>query len=582
MSLMATVVKQISLHRDVLKGGGSLNWRHIIGPQSQDTGLWSSGNGWIVLGMTRVLHTLQRWPASSQALGSQARELKSWIKEIFDGAIQSSTDNSLLRNYINDGSWFGEISGTALIAAMVYRMAVNDPNMFGQNYLTWADAQRRAVAATQRKDGIFSPAVNPYDWHDRNKFTTGSPEGQAFAVMLYTAYRDCVNANICQHAPTTTISKPGIGPIEILTVLNAPIQFSPMPDPTGIVCGPAGSCDADGCAGKFVGLTKTPVCTAGGRNGCECKPTTETCGSPLSCDLNDCKGSFNGLGNVKYAKCTGNFAGCECLPQPDTCGPRRPCDMNGCEGSFNGLGNVKYPKCTGNFINCECTPQPDTCGPPVSCEMNDCDGSFNGLGNVKYAKCTNNFVGCDCLPESDTCGLPRSCDTNDCKGSFNGLGNVRYAKCTGNFIGCDCLPQADTCGARKSCDDNDCRGSFNGLGRVKYGKCTGNFVGCDCNPTPSTCGPPQSCERDGCNGSFNGLGNVRYAKCTSNFVGCNCLPQPSTCGPAQPCNQNGCQGKLNPTTGKSYCSNNFLGCECRGTPVGTSHFYVPNPSQPCQ
>lgn len=79
--------------------------------------------------MTRVLYTLQRWPASSAALGSQAGQLKSWIKEIFDGAMQSNTDNGLLRNYINDGSWFGEIFGTSLILAMVYRMAVNDPGM---------------------------------------------------------------------------------------------------------------------------------------------------------------------------------------------------------------------------------------------------------------------------------------------------------------------------------------------------------------------------------------------------------------------------------------------------------------------
>lgn len=127
VSLMTTAVQQIGLYRDILKAG-DLNWRHIIGPQSQDTGLWSTGNGWAVLGMTRVLHTLQKWPASG-ALGSSAGQLKSWIKEIFDGAMQSNADNGLLSNYINDGSWFGEISGTSLISAMIYRMAVNDPGI---------------------------------------------------------------------------------------------------------------------------------------------------------------------------------------------------------------------------------------------------------------------------------------------------------------------------------------------------------------------------------------------------------------------------------------------------------------------
>lgn len=124
---MATAVTQTRLYRDVLKGG-SLNWMHIVGPQSQDTGLWSTGNGWACLGMVRVLHTLQKWPGSTD-MTSQAGQLKSWIKEILDGAMQSGTENSLLRNYLNDDSWFGEISGTALLSAMAYRMAVNDPGI---------------------------------------------------------------------------------------------------------------------------------------------------------------------------------------------------------------------------------------------------------------------------------------------------------------------------------------------------------------------------------------------------------------------------------------------------------------------
>ncbi len=42
---------------------------------------------------------------------SQADQLKTWIKEILDGAMQSGFDNGLLHNYLNDAGWFGEISG---------------------------------------------------------------------------------------------------------------------------------------------------------------------------------------------------------------------------------------------------------------------------------------------------------------------------------------------------------------------------------------------------------------------------------------------------------------------------------------
>ncbi|KAL6792273.1 hypothetical protein GGI42DRAFT_177454 [Trichoderma sp. SZMC 28013] len=195
-SLMSLTVQQCGLQRAVLKGS-SLSWQHIIGPQSQDTGLWSSSNGWAGYGMVRVLHTLQKWSGSA-SMTSQASQLKGWIKEILDGAIQSGLDGGLLRNYLNDSSWFGEISGTAVLSAVAYRMAVNDPTMFPQSYITWADSNRKSLAQRQNSDGLFSPAVNPYDWHDRTEYTDGSPEGQAFAVYLYTAYRDCVNAGICQ------------------------------------------------------------------------------------------------------------------------------------------------------------------------------------------------------------------------------------------------------------------------------------------------------------------------------------------------------------------------------------------------
>jgi hypothetical protein len=53
--------------------------------------------------MVRVLHTLQKWSGSS-SMTLQAGQLKGWIKEILDGAMQSATESGLLRNYLNDNS----------------------------------------------------------------------------------------------------------------------------------------------------------------------------------------------------------------------------------------------------------------------------------------------------------------------------------------------------------------------------------------------------------------------------------------------------------------------------------------------
>lgn len=250
--------------------------------------------------MVRVLHTLQKWTASS-SLTSEAGQLKTWIKEILDGGLAAMVDDGLIRNYMNDDSWFGEISGTALLSAAAYRMAVNDPSMFPQKYIDWADKNRKTLAQHQG-NGIFTPAVNPYSWTDKNKYTSGSPEGQAFMVNLYTGYRACVDSGKCQSndSTATTISHSGIGPIDIMTVLDQPITFSAMP-----TCRAAESCDTDSCNGKFNGLVKYPQCTGGSRKGCQCTATATACGVSQSCDLNGCNGQFNGW--AKYPVCTGNF-----------------------------------------------------------------------------------------------------------------------------------------------------------------------------------------------------------------------------------------------------------------------------------
>jgi hypothetical protein len=76
-------------------------------------------------------------------------KLKECIRELLDGAIAQGRDPSsgLLRNYIDDETWFVEASGAALIAAVVYRMAVLLPGEFGfdSRYLIWADELKRAA-----------------------------------------------------------------------------------------------------------------------------------------------------------------------------------------------------------------------------------------------------------------------------------------------------------------------------------------------------------------------------------------------------------------------------------------------------
>jgi len=223
-SLLETAYLQCGLYREVLLFGSSAStfsapgtsgtdgrWMHIVGPQSPEPGLWSTGNGWASAGMTRVLATIMKAPV---AVGTSWRDtaiadLTAWIKEIVDGARASPPDGGLLRNYLNDTTTahgFGEISGSSLIASVAYRMVILAPDAFpAATYVPWADSIRAVLSGNDAEgnphittNGTATPAVNPLAWLDTTPWTAGSPEGNNFVALMYAAWRDCVWSGVCQ------------------------------------------------------------------------------------------------------------------------------------------------------------------------------------------------------------------------------------------------------------------------------------------------------------------------------------------------------------------------------------------------
>ncbi|KAJ6465620.1 hypothetical protein C8R47DRAFT_1056834 [Mycena vitilis] len=225
-SLLETAYRQCGLYREVLLLGSNASspftpvgesttnglWHHIVGPQSADAGLWSTGNGWAAMGMTRVLATILKAPAARNTAWRSAaiKDLTAWIKEIVDGARAAPADGGLLRNYVNDtsgdGHGFGEISGSSLLAAVTYRMVVHAPEAFtpAATYVKWADGVRGVLGGVDAagsphitSNGTATPAVNPLGWGDIAPWTAGSPEGNNFVVLLYAAWRDCIFTGVC-------------------------------------------------------------------------------------------------------------------------------------------------------------------------------------------------------------------------------------------------------------------------------------------------------------------------------------------------------------------------------------------------
>ncbi|KAF8970087.1 hypothetical protein BDZ97DRAFT_1791881 [Flammula alnicola] len=236
-SVLHTAVEQCLLYRQILIANTTVSsaspptthptpayglWTHILGPVNFDPGLWSTGNAWAAAGTMRVLATLVKAPSSLfKSEGSSTLASTTWkiqataslvhsIREILDGAIRAPADGGLLRNYLDDTTWFGETSGSALLASVAYRLATLSSSRFSllgsaslskaevQDYVAWAERIRATFGTDSHitTNGTATPAVNPLGWGDRAPYTAGSPEGQNFVVLMYAAWRDCVRAGV--------------------------------------------------------------------------------------------------------------------------------------------------------------------------------------------------------------------------------------------------------------------------------------------------------------------------------------------------------------------------------------------------
>ncbi|KAF7313469.1 hypothetical protein HMN09_00502800 [Mycena chlorophos] len=199
--LLHSAYLQCALYRDVLQDPTTGLWQHIIGPENEDTGFWSTGDAWAAAGMARVLATIMRAPVLANDFYRETAigELTHWIREILDGVQSLPLDGGLVRNYLDSTTnySFGEVAGSALFAATAYRMLVLRPTIFGDGYLIWADSIRTTLALHITNTGAASPAVNPMNPRDPTALKSGSPEGNTFVVLMYAAWRDCIVAGVC-------------------------------------------------------------------------------------------------------------------------------------------------------------------------------------------------------------------------------------------------------------------------------------------------------------------------------------------------------------------------------------------------
>jgi hypothetical protein len=187
-------IQQCQLYCEVLSTDDGC-WRHICNleegeDRKKDEGLWSTGNGWVVHGLSRVVATMRKSDVCGEFVGEE-KSLVNMVKSIFDNVMQLDTHPSgLLRNRLDDASSFGEVAGTALMAATVFRMAVLAPEVFGEKYVDWAIGKMGMVeSCVDGETGVVGPVINPV--RDEEKLVEGvSAEAQAFVVLLEAARMD--------------------------------------------------------------------------------------------------------------------------------------------------------------------------------------------------------------------------------------------------------------------------------------------------------------------------------------------------------------------------------------------------------
>lgn len=196
LNAVKEAARQCVLYRDVLSTEMGV-WKHIVNAQEgandlkDDPGLWSTSNGWAAAGMARVLATMRKSSFTAETADEQDSLLEI-TRRILDGVMTLDIDSSgLLRNYLDDRMWWGEVSGTALLAATVFRMDVLEPGVFGATYTDWAKRKMEVVSrCIDEETGIVRPVVNPLEEGQEKPLEGPSPEGQAFVVLMFAAWRD--------------------------------------------------------------------------------------------------------------------------------------------------------------------------------------------------------------------------------------------------------------------------------------------------------------------------------------------------------------------------------------------------------
>jgi hypothetical protein len=162
--------------------------------------LSAKGNAWAAAGMLRILSTMNHTTGGISLLGQQAN-LTQWINEILVASwghqVRPCTSVATLlylrvfrmtmdHFLMTDPTSFSDMSATALLASVTYRMAVFPKNT------SLIEPAIRALSIVKEHvdvDGWLQNTTDPITFQTPLPAGQHSPEGQAFVLLLQAAWQ---------------------------------------------------------------------------------------------------------------------------------------------------------------------------------------------------------------------------------------------------------------------------------------------------------------------------------------------------------------------------------------------------------
>ncbi|MBN1765605.1 MAG: glycoside hydrolase family 88 protein [Sedimentisphaerales bacterium] len=174
-------VQQLDGQREVLWNEKDRLYSHMWDDEKKEfkrKAYWGFGNGWTAAALARVIKMLP------ENMSAERERLIRHVRELIDGCLVHLRDDGFFHDVVNDPNSFVETNLSQAISYTIYRGVA--AGWLQESYLKPAEKMRQAAHSRIDRYGLIQDVCGlPHFDHPYL-----APEGQAFFLLMETAYRD--------------------------------------------------------------------------------------------------------------------------------------------------------------------------------------------------------------------------------------------------------------------------------------------------------------------------------------------------------------------------------------------------------